>query len=144
MTDRLAALLDHFSVNAHTFNAGPLCGITPLDGREPYGQLHLVREGEVEVRHGALLAARIAEPSLLLYPRPMAHRFITDKHRGAEFVCAQVRFEGGDSNPIAAALPPFVCLPLAQLPDSEPLLRLLFSEAEARNCGRQVGVSRVF
>ena len=37
MTDRLAALLDHFSVNAHTFNAGPLYGITPLDGREPYG-----------------------------------------------------------------------------------------------------------
>ena len=144
MTDRLAALLDHFSVNAHTFNAGPLCGITPLDGREPYGRLHLVREGEVEVRHGALLAARIAEPSLLLYPRPMAHRFITDKHRGAEFVCAQVRFEGGDGNPIAAALPPFVYLPLAQLPDSEPLLRLLFSEAEARNCGRQAMLDRLF
>ena len=144
MVDRLAALLEHFSVSAHTFNAGALCGITPLDGREPYGQLHLVRDGEVELRHGAQLAARITEPSLLLYPRPMAHRFITDKRRGAEFVCAHVRFEGGESNPIAAALPPFVCLPLTRLPESEPLLHLLFREAEARNCGRQAMLDRLF
>ena len=40
MVDRLAALLGHFAVSARTFQAGALCGINSLDGKDPYGQLH--------------------------------------------------------------------------------------------------------
>jgi AraC-like DNA-binding protein len=144
MADRLAALLAHFSVSARTFHAGALCGINALDATEPFGQLHLVRDGRVEVRHGVRKALEIDEPSLLLYPRPMAHRFITDKRRGATFVCAHVQFEGGPANPIGAALPPFVCLPLARLPACQPILQLLFQEAESENCGRQALLDRLF
>jgi AraC-like DNA-binding protein len=144
MPDRLQALLSHFAISAHTFQSGALCGINALDGDGPFGQLHLVREGDVEVRHGKTLAARITEPSLLLYPRPMAHRFITDAARGADFVCANLSFDGGNANPIAAALPPFVCLPLAQLHGSESVLGLLFAEAVASNCGRQAMLDRLF
>lgn len=144
MVDRLAALLTHFTVSARTFHAGVLCGIHPLDATEPFGQLHLIREGRVEVRHGLQVALQIDEPSLLLYPRPMAHRFITDRRRGATLVCAHLQFEGGPANPIGAALPPFVCLPLARLPASEPILQLLFQEAESRHCGRQATLDRLF
>jgi AraC-like DNA-binding protein len=144
MTDRLQALLSHFSISARTFQAGALCGVNSLDGDGAYGQLHLVRRGDVEVRHGRALAAKIVEPSLLLYPRPMAHRFITDAVRGADFVCANLAFEGGSANPIGAALPPFVCLPLARLQGSETVLDLLFSEAVAHNCGRQAMLDRLF
>jgi AraC-like DNA-binding protein len=144
MADRLAALLAHFSVSARTFHAGALCGINALDATEPFGQLHLVRDGRVEVRHGVRKALEIDEPSLLLYPRPMAHRFITDKRHGATFVCAHVQFEGGPANPIGAALPPFVCLPLARLPACQPILELLFLEAESENCGRQAMLDRLF
>jgi AraC-like DNA-binding protein len=144
MPDRLQALLSHFAVSARTFNAGALCGITALDGEGPYGQLHLVRSGEVEIRHGSKLAARIREPSLLLYPRPKAHRIITDAARGADFVCANLSFEGGSANPIAASLPDFVCLPLRQLQGSEAVLELLFSEAAAAYCGRQAMLDRLF
>ena len=144
MADRLQALLTHFAVSARTFQAGALCGINALSGDGPYGQLHLVREGEVEVRHGKALGARIREPSLLLYPRPMAHRFITDPERGADFVCANLSFEGGSANPIAAALPDFVCLPLARLQGSEAVLDLLFAEATQRYCGRQAMLDRLF
>lgn len=144
MVDRLAALLSHFSVTAHTFHTGPLCGSNALGLREPYGQLHLVRDGNVEVRHGARVALRITEPSLLLYPRPMAHRFITDKEHGANFVCADVLFEGGSTNPIVAALPPMICTPLAQMPGCEPVLQVLFDEAGASNCGRQALLDRLF
>jgi AraC-like DNA-binding protein len=144
MADRLQALLSHFAVSARTFQAGALCGINSLDGDGPYGQLHLVRSGEVDVRHGKAKALKISEPSLLLYPRPMAHRFITDAERGADFVCANLSFEGGSANPIAAALPPFVCLPLKQLQGSEAVLELLFSEALAHNCGRQAMLDRLF
>jgi len=144
MPDRLQALLSHFAVNARTFNAGALCGINRHDGSGPDGQLHLVRRGEVEVRHGNKLAARVTEPSLLLYPKPMAHRFITDSERGADFVCANLGFEGGNANPIAGALPPFVCLPLRQLRGSEAVLALLFDEAQSFNCGRQAMLDRLF
>ena len=55
MVDRLEGLLGHFSVSARTFQAGPLCGINTLDGSLPYGQLHLLRQGEAEVWHGTCL-----------------------------------------------------------------------------------------
>jgi AraC-like DNA-binding protein len=144
MADRLQALLRHFSVSAQTFHAGTLCGVNSIAGDEPYGQLHLVRRGEVDVKHGRAIAARIREPSLLLYPRPMAHRFHTDTDRGAEFVCANLRFDGGAANPIATAIPEFVCLPLAQLQGSGPVLELLFTEALATYCGRQAMLDRLF
>ena len=143
MADRLQALLAHFAVSAHTFQAGALCGINALDGSGPYGQLHLIRSGEVEVKL-AKTSMKVTEPSLLLYPRPLAHRFITDPERGADFVCANLSFEGGSANPIASSLPDFVCLPLRQLHGSEAILELLFSEATAAYCGRQAMLDRLF
>jgi AraC-like DNA-binding protein len=144
MADRLQALLNHFAVHARTFQAGALCGINALDGSGTDGQLHLVRAGEVEVRHGKKEVFHVREPSLLLYPRPMAHRFITDSERGADFVCANLSFEGGNANPIASALPAFVCLRLKQLQGCEAVLELLFSEAVAEYCGRQAMLDRLF
>lgn len=144
MVDRLQALFSHFSVTARTFNAGALCGITSLDGSGTDGQLHLIRWGDVEVRHGKGKPVKITEPSLLLYPRPMAHRFHTDAERGADFVCANLSFEGGAANPIAAALPDFVCLPLKHLQGAEAVLELLFTEATNQYCGRQALLDRLF
>ncbi|WP_105104330.1 AraC family transcriptional regulator [Microbulbifer pacificus] len=143
MVDRLAALLDHFSITAQVFHTGALCGINDLDGDAGYGQIHLIREGAVEVRHHGR-TTRITEPSLLFYPRPLAHRFITDPERGADFACANLSFDGGLNNPLANALPPFVCLPLSALPGSGPVLDLLFEEAFSQNCGRQTVLNRLF
>lgn len=142
MTDRLAALLDHFSITARIFHTGTLCGINDLnDGK--VGQIHLIRQGEVEVIHGGAPAIRVTEPSLLLYPLPMAHRFITDPEHGADFVCANLSFEGSAANPIAASLPAFVCLPLSALQNAEPVLDLVFHEAFAQNCGRKAMLDRL-
>lgn len=141
--DRLEALLGHFSVSARMFNAGPLCGVNAVDADGIHGQLHLIRKGGVEVRHAKGPALKIEVPSLLLYPRPLAHRFITDRKQGADFVCAHLSFEGGAANPIAAALPPYVCLPLAEL-HCEPVLDMLFTEANARYCGRQAMLDTLF
>ena len=144
MADRLAALFAHFAVRAETFQAGPLCGVNSLEPQAGRGQLHLLREGGVEVHHGAPEPLRIEEPSLLLYPRPLAHRFVTDPSCGAQFLCAHMAFDGGASHPIAAALPDWICLPLASVPSCEPVLALLFAEAEAANCGRQLMLNRLF
>ena len=71
--DRLQGLLSRFSVSARMFHSGPLCGITDIDDNGQ-GQLHLVRRGPLEVRHAGEVV-RIEEPSLLFYPRPLAHSF---------------------------------------------------------------------
>ena len=145
MSDRLAAVLAQFSVSARVFNAGALCGITDLDGSGETGQLHLIRRGTVEVRNGdGSPPLQVTVPSLLLYPRPMAHRFITDPQTGADFTCAALHFSGGAAHPIARALPAFSCMPLAALDGSEALLGLLFDEASERHCGRQAVLDRLF
>ena len=144
MVDRLAALLGHFSVSARTFQSGPLCGINALEGTEPFGQLHLLRKGKAEVWHGNSKVHTLNEPTLLFYPCPTAHRFITDSEHGADFVCAHISFEGGAANPLANALPTSVCIPLSHLPDSLSVLTLLFEEAEANRCGRQALLDRLF
>ena len=143
MVDRLAALLERFPVSAQLFNAGALCGINLLDADGVHGQLHLVRRGPLEVSHGGA-PVRIDEPSLLLYPRPLSHRFSSDPEQGADMACANLRFEGGPANPVAAALPSFVCLPLTALEGCGPVLDLLFEEAFDRRCGRQAMIDRLF
>jgi AraC-like DNA-binding protein len=144
MADRLAALFAHFAVTAHTFHAGALCGINSLGTDEAVGQLHLVRAGVVEVFHGNAEPVRVEVPSLLLYPRPVARRFVTDPAVGADMVCADLRFEGGSANPLLAALPEFVFLPLERLAESAPVLALLFAEASTDKCGRQRVLDSLF
>lgn len=150
MVDRLAVLLERFSINAQVFHAGALCGINALDGEGDAGQLHLVRRGPIDVFHDGMshgdrgAPLRIEAPSLLLYPRPTAHRFVTDPERGADMVCANLRFEGGAQNPISAALPAFLCLPLEALEGSSEVLALLFEEAFTQRCGRHALINRLF
>jgi AraC-like DNA-binding protein len=144
VTDRLEALLAHFTVTANVFQTGALCGISDVSDRDGTGHLHLVRSGTVGVSHGGAEVLRITQPSLLLYPRPMAHRFITDPRHGADFVCAQLAFDGGADNPISAALPPFICTPLAEIDGSQPVLALLFEEAFDQRCGRRALLDRLF
>lgn len=143
MADRLAVLLERFSVTAQVFHAGALCGINTLEGEPGVGQLHLIRRGPLEVFHGNT-SLRIDQPSLLLYPRAMSHRFVTDAEEGADMACANLRFEGGAQNPICAALPDVVCLPLDGIFGASDVLALLFEEAFTQRCGRTALVNRLF
>ncbi|MGB0221498.1 MAG: cupin domain-containing protein [Sinimarinibacterium flocculans] len=143
-TDRLDALLNHFPVRAHLFHAGALCGITDFDAPDHGGQLHLVRGGALDVVHPGSPPLQIREPSLLLYPRPMARRFISDAVDGAVTTCANLHFEGGTSNPIAGALPDVLCLPLAGIDGLDRTLALLFEEASSEYCGRREMIDRLF
>lgn len=144
VVDRLDALLKRFSVNARMFHAGALCGLNEFLPEPGLGQLHLVRRGRVAITHHGAADTTVEQPSLLFYPRPMAHRFETDAETGADMVCAHVRFDAGQGSPLAAALPAFVCLPLAGLDDTTTLLDALFDEAFGAQCGRQAVVDRLF
>ncbi|MDM8356740.1 AraC family transcriptional regulator [Pandoraea communis] len=143
-TDRLGALLNHFPVSARMFHSGAMCGITDFSAPLEGGQMHLVRRGAMEVIHPGRPALQVSVPSLLLYPRPMSRRFVTDAQRGADLVCADLQFDGGISNPVSAALPDVICVALDDVDGADQVLTLLFDEAFGNNCGRHVLIDRLF
>lgn len=146
--DRLSSLLERFRVRAHLFHNGPLCGVTHYAAEPGRGFLHVMRNGEMTLTHrahsGAPKKLRITEPTLLFYPRPLAHDFHNAPAEGCDFTCAAVEFEGGDEHPLARALPPVVVLPLAQVPTLEHTLSLLFAETEQVRCGHRLLANRLF
>lgn len=123
--------------------AGPLCGINTLESDGTHGQLHLIRSGTVKVEYGRS-SLRIDRPSLVFFPRPVTHRFVTDADRGADMVCANLSFDGAAANPIASALPDVVVLPLEEVSGAGPVLSLLFDEAFDQRCGRMALLGRLF
>ncbi|MGL6289596.1 MAG: AraC family transcriptional regulator [Silanimonas sp.] len=144
--DRLAPILDTFRVRASLFHAGALCGVTRFDAQPGRAFLHVLRSGELSVRHGdAADDARVVHaPVLLFYPRAFGHTFINPPVDGADFLCATLAFDGGDEHPLAAALPAVVILPLAEVDGLEPTLAVLFAEADRARCGSRVVLDRLF
>lgn len=141
MTDRLAGLLRHYTLTARVFHTGPFCGRHAYAG--DHGHVHVIRSGRVQVRaavHGEL---EVAEPSLLFYPRPADHVFVTPPDQAVDLVCAAVDLGSAAGNPLAAALPPVVLVPLAQLPMLGATLELLIAEAFGDFCGRQAAIDRL-
>lgn len=142
--DRLESLLKHFSVSARMFHSGALCGINDFEPQKGFGQLHLLEGGHLQIEHQGESSISVAEPSLLFYPRPHFHRFISDEKKGAALTCAHIQFSGGINNPLVQSLPAFLILPLSELGDANVLLDILFREAFNQRCGRQVIVDRLF
>ncbi|MES2047692.1 MAG: AraC family transcriptional regulator [Pseudomonadota bacterium] len=150
--DRLSSLLERFRVRAHLFHAGPLCGVTHFGAEPGRGFLHVLRQGEMLVTHlprsadsgGAPRKIRISEPTLLFYPRPLAHDFHNAPTEGADFVCATLDFEGGAQHPLARALPPVVVLPLRAVQGIQHTLALLFAETQQLRCGQRLLADRLF
>jgi AraC-like DNA-binding protein len=146
--DRLSALLERFHVRAHLFHAGPLCGVTTFAAKEGRGFLHVLRRGEMVVTHrarsGVPRKVVVKEPSLLFYPRPLAHDFHNAPSEGSDFVCATLDFEGGAAHPLVRALPALIRLPLHEVDGLEQSLALLFAETTRVRCGHRLLADRLF
>ena len=148
--DRLSALLDRFRVRAHMFHNGPLCGVTRFTPEAGLGFLHVMRRGTMVVTHragtgsGAPSRVEVTEPSLVFYPRPLAHDFHNAPVEGADFTCATLAFEGGAGHPLARALPALVVLPLSRVQGLEHTLALLFAETEQVRCGQRLLADKLF
>lgn len=144
--DRLSPLFERFRVRASLFHAGALCGVTHFDARPGRSFLHVMRRGEMELRHpaatGMVERLWVREPSLVFYPRPTAHDFHNAPAEGADFVCATLDFEAG--HPLVLALPPLVVLPLTAVDGIDATLTLLFGEAERVRCGQRLLADRLF
>ncbi|MBA2673482.1 AraC family transcriptional regulator [Ramlibacter sp.] len=147
--DRLAGLLERFRLRAHLFHQGPLCGVTHFDAKPGRGFLHVLRAGEMVLTHqprtrGVARRLAVREPTLLFYPRPLAHDFHNAPAEGCDFVCASLDWEGGEQHPLARALPALVVVPLARVPMLGQTLELLFAETRQLLCGQRLVADRLF
>ncbi len=146
--DRLSGLLERCRVRARLFHQGPLCGVSPFPALPGRGFLHVMRSGTLELRHapssGLPRVLKVTEPSLLFYPRPLAHTFHNPPVEDSDFVCAELEFDGGGANPLVRALPALVLLPLARVEGLQAALALLFAETERLRCGQRLLADRLF
>lgn len=146
--DRLSGILERFRVQAHLHHSGALCGVNHFAACDGHGYLHVLRRGQLEVSHpgarGVPARLRFDEPTLLMYPRPLTHRFHNPPADGPDFTCARLAFDGGAHNPLARALPPLIALPLARVPGLHSALELLFAETDHVRCGQRLLADRLF
>ncbi|MFW7341275.1 AraC family transcriptional regulator [Pollutimonas sp. H1-120] len=146
--DRLSGILERFRVQAQLHHSGALCGLNHFDACDGHGYLHLLRRGQLMVSHPGARdvprSMRFDEPTLLLYPRPLTHRFHNPPVEGSDFTCARLNFDGGSCNPLARALPPLIALPLARVSGLDLALELLFAETDRVRCGQRLLVDRIF
>jgi AraC-like DNA-binding protein len=141
--DTLSLLFTQFTLSATVFFSGRLCGISSDHETRTAGHLHVLRRGSISVERGRRKPMVLSEPAVLFSPRPLIHRFTTDKVIGAEIVCATVEFGAGMLNPVVRSLPELLIVPLRTMPALEPAVDLLFSEAFAEDSGRQAAVNRL-
>ncbi|MCK7592271.1 AraC family transcriptional regulator [Pseudomarimonas salicorniae] len=146
--DRLSAVLAHFRVRAELFHAGPLCGLNRFELEPGRGFLHVLKRGELLLRHGRdsglPRSIEVREPSVVFYPRALHHEFENPPIEGADFTCATIRLEGGDHSPLARALPPLLLMPLGEIEGLDQSLALLFAETERQRCGQRLLADRLF
>ncbi len=136
-------VFDRFTLAARVFYSGRLCGISGDHVTETAGHLHVLRRGILDVERPDAPPFRVAQPSVLFYPRPCRHRFRTEEVSGAELVCASIEFGAGMLNPLVRALPEFLVIPLESVKELAPTVELLFAEAFAEHPGRQTAVDRL-
>lgn len=141
--DKLSTLIGRFTFNARVFFNGDFCDTNQFQADGAAGHLHLVRQGPVvfEHAHGELL--RVDEPSMVFYPRGMAHRLSVPDGAAATLLCATIAFQDGGANPLARALPECMCIPLAGMAPMRHTLDLLFAEAAVEAQGRAVILDRL-
>lgn len=143
--DRLDGLLERFTVRARQFHVGPLCSIRRFAAEPGRGFLHILRSGVLTVADGEHHSfRRIAEPSLLFYPRPHEHSFHARVDQPVDLACAALEFDGGRDHPLVRALPDVVTVPIAETPGLAGTLDLLFAEIDEFQCGHRHITDRLF
>lgn len=141
--DPFSALFAHFTPSAHSFFAGTLCSASAFEGHG-CGHLHLFRGGHLRVQQAGCADLQLNSPTILFYPRGMAHQLLADPERGADLVCATVDMGIASGSPLATGLPDLMILSFAEVPTIGPTFELMLDEAFAQHSGRQAALDRLF
>jgi len=103
----------------------------------------LLRSGRLEIHCEDNKRHIIDEPSVILHPRPIMHKLVTNKEEEIEVVCATIKIGDGPSNPLANALPDSVIAPLASSEMLAKTTEWLFDEAFNDRQARQPIIDRL-
>ncbi len=146
--DRLSTLLERFRLRTRMSFTGTMCGKHVFAHEANKAYLHVLRSGTMEIRHPGAKAVptriKVDAPSLIFYPRPFTHHFHNAPRDGADFTCAEIEFDDGQSHPVMQALPSLVILRLDEVDGLQASLNLLFAETERVRCGHRVLADRLF
>lgn len=142
--DRLASIFERFSLHAHVFNAGPLCGTSSYHHEAGRGHIHVLKQGAIRVETPTRPARIIRAPFLLFYMKPVTHQLIPLAEEGEVVtVCGEIDFGEGLENPITQVMPGLIPIELDSNPHLLAILNLLFEEAFNPACGRQAALDRI-
>jgi AraC-like DNA-binding protein len=134
--DQLSIIMQRFSMDAKVFFTGNLCGISDFNKEPHQGHLHLLCRGELTLINEQGESWLINEPTVLFFPTPHAHRFISSKDNPPELVCANIIYNESSANPIANALPTLLSFKLKDCPNLNQTAQMLFEEAFKELSGR--------
>ncbi len=143
MADPLSFLLPRFGFDTGVFFSGDFCGTTPFSAAQQIGHLHLVREGKILLEHDDGKVIEAGAGCLVFYARPLNHRLLAPRGENTKLICAGVRFREPQRNPLAAAFPEVMVVPLDQLAGLEPVLTILFDEAAVQAAGSSLVLDRL-
>jgi AraC-like DNA-binding protein len=141
--DKLSTLIGRQTFSARVFFNGHFCDANAFQQDAVAGHLHVVREGTVLFTHDDAALVRVDEPSMVFYPRGMAHRLEVPADGMATLLCALIHFHEGHANPLVRVLPDIVRIPLRAMAPMHHTLDLLFSEAGGTAEGRDVVLDRL-
>lgn len=138
----LDTLLDHFSMSAGVFYAGNICGRHDFQRDTTSAHLHIIRSGSVKLVGPQAPTVHLAEPTLILLPRPDNHLLIVEDPQGADVICGTVHFDAGMKNSISESLPDTLMVGLAEIEGMSAILDTMLAEARGERPGRQALLNR--
>jgi AraC-like DNA-binding protein len=140
--DLLAALLNYLSPSVKYFYSGASCATGIYDGKDPFGHMHLIKSGSMEVHIGEQHCLSINTPTVLFFPQPCAHIMIPNAG-AVELVCGKVDLGISQQSPLAISMPEFLVIPIIEMPAIGATLDLLYQEAFTEGIGRQTALDRL-
>lgn len=140
--DRLSHILEELNVNAGVFFSGQLCGLASFE-EGTTGYVHVLRAGALQIIDANGNKLPLDEPSLIFSVRNHAHQLFGSENKGAELVCASIKFQTGSKNPVLEALPSPIIVPLASVHGLDTFIDVLFSEANLEREGRDAVMNRL-
>jgi len=142
--DKLSEVFERLSISAQVFYSGSICGFSSFEEPDQkLGFIHVLRSGRLEIHCEDNKRHIIDEPSVILHPRPIMHKLVTNKDEEIEVVCATIQIGDGPSNPLANALPDSVIAPLASSEMLAKTTEWLFDEAFNDRQARQPVIDRL-
>ncbi|OED45787.1 hypothetical protein ACH42_04695 [Endozoicomonas sp. (ex Bugula neritina AB1)] len=142
--DQLSRILNQYSITTGIFYSGRLCGLSSFDKpEEQAGHIHLLRQGSLVIQEAGKKEVTLSEPTLVFYPRPVAHFLKPGLTDMAEVVCIEVHYGTGPDNPLANSLPSVIYLPFSQNSRIQNASEWLFEEAFSKALARQLVMNRI-